>query len=77
MEFDYYYNGEDEAFEEYFKFVRQVALEDYELNLVLEKYKAERAEAGEEAANDSTSRVSAVNQAPPGPSGSTTVGVGA
>ncbi|KAH8647447.1 hypothetical protein BGZ60DRAFT_423858 [Tricladium varicosporioides] len=31
MEFDYYHSGTDEEFEEYFKFVRQVALEDYEL----------------------------------------------
>lgn len=31
MEFDYYHKGTDEEFEEYFKFVRQVALEDYEL----------------------------------------------
>jgi len=31
MEFDYYHNGTDEEFEEYFKFVRQVAHEDYEL----------------------------------------------
>jgi hypothetical protein len=31
MEFDYYHNGTDEEFEEYFKFVRQVAVEDFEL----------------------------------------------
>ncbi|RDL40856.1 Bet v1-like protein [Venustampulla echinocandica] len=31
MEFDYYYSGTDEEFEEYFKFVRQVAMEDFEL----------------------------------------------
>jgi hypothetical protein len=31
MEFDYYHSGSDEEFEEYFKFVRQVAMEDYEL----------------------------------------------
>jgi len=31
MEFDYYHQGTDEEFEEYFKFVRQVALEDFEL----------------------------------------------
>lgn len=31
MEFDYYFRGTDEEFEEYFKFVRQVAIEDYEL----------------------------------------------
>lgn len=31
MEFDYYHAGTDEEFEEYFKFVRQVALEDFEL----------------------------------------------
>lgn len=31
MEFDYYHNGSDEEFEEYFRFVRQVALEDFEL----------------------------------------------
>ena len=31
MEFDYYHAGSDEEFEEYFKFVRQVALEDFEL----------------------------------------------
>lgn len=31
MEFDYYHSGTDEEFEEYFKFVRQVAMEDYEL----------------------------------------------
>jgi hypothetical protein len=31
MEFDYYHSGTDEEFEEYFKFVRQVALEDFEL----------------------------------------------
>lgn len=31
MEFDYYHNGSNEEFEEYFKFVRQVALEDFEL----------------------------------------------
>ncbi|PUU83738.1 hypothetical protein B9Z19DRAFT_1118876 [Tuber borchii] len=111
MEFDYYYNGEDEAFEEYFKFVRQVALEDYELcvaaqqnlqrgvyvegvlnpekesgviyyqqlvrNLVLERYKAEKAEAEEEAVKGSISHVSAINQAPSGLSAPTTVGVGA
>jgi hypothetical protein len=31
MEFDYYYRGSDEEFEGYFNFVRQVALEDFEL----------------------------------------------
>ncbi|KAJ5757359.1 uncharacterized protein N7511_006053 [Penicillium nucicola] len=31
MEFDYYHLAEGEKFEEYFKFVRQVALEDFEL----------------------------------------------
>jgi len=31
MEFDYYHAGTDEEFEEYFKFVRQVAIEDFEL----------------------------------------------
>ena len=31
MEFDYYHAGTDEEFEEYFKFVRQVASEDFEL----------------------------------------------
>ena len=31
MEFDYYHTGTDEEFEEYFKFVRQVAMEDFEL----------------------------------------------
>ncbi|KAK0660677.1 hypothetical protein DIS24_g3121 [Lasiodiplodia hormozganensis] len=31
MEFDYYHMESGEKFEEYFKFVRQVALEDYEL----------------------------------------------
>ncbi|KAI9746394.1 MAG: hypothetical protein M1818_000107 [Claussenomyces sp. TS43310] len=31
MEFDYYHQGTDAEFEEYFKFVRQVALEDFEL----------------------------------------------
>lgn len=33
MEFDYYHkeDSDSEAFEEYFKFVRRVALEDYEL----------------------------------------------
>ncbi len=31
MEFDYYHGGTDEEFEEYFKFVRQVAIEDFEL----------------------------------------------
>lgn len=31
MEFDYYHQGTDEEFEEYFKFVRQVAMEDFEL----------------------------------------------
>jgi len=31
MEFDYYHQGTEEEFEEYFKFVRQVALEDFEL----------------------------------------------
>lgn len=31
MEFDYYHSGTDGEFEEYFKFVRQVALEDFEL----------------------------------------------
>lgn len=41
MEFDYYHEGSDEEFEEYFKFVRQVALEDFEL--------CERAQRGLEA----------------------------
>lgn len=31
MEFDYYHSGSDEEFEEYFGFVRQVAMEDFEL----------------------------------------------
>jgi Ring hydroxylating alpha subunit (catalytic domain) len=31
MEFDYYHSGTEAEFEEYFKFVRQVALEDFEL----------------------------------------------
>ncbi|KAG9230831.1 hypothetical protein BJ875DRAFT_498807 [Amylocarpus encephaloides] len=31
MEFDYYHEGTEEEFEAYFKFVRQVALEDFEL----------------------------------------------
>lgn len=31
MEFDYYHSGTAEEFEEYFKFVRQVAMEDFEL----------------------------------------------
>lgn len=31
MEFDYYNENDGDAFEEYFKFVRRVALEDYEL----------------------------------------------
>lgn len=31
MEFDYYHAGTGEEFEEYFKFVRTVALEDFEL----------------------------------------------
>ncbi|OJJ43194.1 hypothetical protein ASPZODRAFT_136386 [Penicilliopsis zonata CBS 506.65] len=31
MEFDYYHREDGEAFNKYFKFVRQVALEDYEL----------------------------------------------
>ena len=31
MEFDYYHVETGEKFEEYFKFVRQVAMEDYEL----------------------------------------------
>lgn len=31
MEFDYYHLADGEKFEEYFKFVRQVAMEDYEL----------------------------------------------
>jgi len=31
MEFDYYHEGTDEEFEKYFKFVRQVAEEDFEL----------------------------------------------
>jgi hypothetical protein len=31
MEFDYYHLAEGEKFEEYFKFVRQVAMEDFEL----------------------------------------------
>lgn len=37
MEFDYYYNGQEEAFESYFKFVRQVALEDFELCVAAQK----------------------------------------
>lgn len=37
MEFDYYYNGEEEAFEKYLKFVRQVALEDFELCVATQK----------------------------------------
>lgn len=41
MEFDYYHAGTEEEFEEYFKFVRQVALEDFEL--------CERAQMGLEA----------------------------
>jgi len=31
MEFDYYHNGTDEEFEEYFRFVRQVVFGDFEL----------------------------------------------
>lgn len=31
MEFDYYHKETGDKFEEYFKFVRQVAMEDYEL----------------------------------------------
>ena len=31
MEFDYYHKESGEKFEEYYKFVRQVAMEDYEL----------------------------------------------
>lgn len=31
MEFDYYHNGTEAEFGEYYKFVRQVALEDFEL----------------------------------------------
>lgn len=31
MEFDYYHSGTDDEFEEYYKFVRQVAIEDFEL----------------------------------------------
>jgi hypothetical protein len=31
MEFDYYHRGSDEEFEGYINFVRQVALEDFEL----------------------------------------------
>lgn len=31
MEFDYYHEKDGEAFEEYFRFVRKVALEDFEL----------------------------------------------
>jgi hypothetical protein len=31
MEFDYYHRGSEEEFEGYFNFVRQVALEDFEL----------------------------------------------
>jgi hypothetical protein len=31
MEFDYYHMETGEKFEEYFRFVRQVAMEDYEL----------------------------------------------
>lgn len=31
MEFEYYHSGTDEVFEEYFNFVRQVAIEDFEL----------------------------------------------
>jgi Ring hydroxylating alpha subunit (catalytic domain) len=31
MEFDYYHAGTDAEFEDYFRFVRQVALEDFEL----------------------------------------------
>ncbi|KAF7597337.1 hypothetical protein BBP40_006277 [Aspergillus hancockii] len=31
MEFDYYHMESGEKFDEYFKFVRQVAMEDYEL----------------------------------------------
>ncbi len=31
MEFDYYHNGSEDEFEEYFRFVRQVAMEDFEL----------------------------------------------
>lgn len=31
MEFDYYHLSDGEKFEEYYKFVRQVAMEDFEL----------------------------------------------
>ena len=31
MEFDYYHEKDGEAFEDYFTFVRKVAMEDYEL----------------------------------------------
>lgn len=31
MEFDYYHLAEGEKFEDYYKFVRQVAMEDFEL----------------------------------------------
>lgn len=31
MEFDYYHESEGQEFEDYYKFVRRVALEDYEL----------------------------------------------
>ena len=31
MEFDYYYEKDGEDFEDYYKFVRKVAMEDYEL----------------------------------------------
>lgn len=31
MEFDYYHQGTEAEFEEYYRFVRQVALEDFEL----------------------------------------------
>ncbi len=41
MEFDYYHNGTEAEFEQYYKFVRQVALEDFEL--------CERAQANLEA----------------------------
>lgn len=37
MEFDYYYNGEEEAFEKYLKFVQQVAFEDFELCVAAQK----------------------------------------
>lgn len=37
MEFDYYFDGSDEAFEEYYRFARQVANEDYELCVEAQK----------------------------------------